>query len=43
MEMWIGIGLVIVLTIVFLWRSRRGGTGGKGRVSGKAALASIGA
>jgi hypothetical protein len=29
MELWIGIGLVFVLTVVFLWRSRRVGTTGK--------------
>ena len=28
MELWIGIGLVVLLAIFFLWRSRRGGTRG---------------
>jgi hypothetical protein len=27
MELWIGIGVVFVLVLVFLWRSRRGTTG----------------
>jgi hypothetical protein len=30
MELWIAIGLVFALAIVFLWRSRRVGTHGKG-------------
>lgn len=29
MELWIAIALVIVLAVVFLWRSRRVGTSGK--------------
>ncbi len=29
MELWIGIGAVFVLVIVYLWRSRRVGTRGK--------------
>jgi hypothetical protein len=29
MELWIGIGLVFVLAVLFLWRSRKVGTRGK--------------
>jgi hypothetical protein len=34
MELWIGIGVVFVLMLVFLWRARRGTTGPESRVQG---------